>query len=580
MPKRWRIAVCDMARAEFLQQRAQLPPLLAQLLLVRGIECPDQAREFLEAKLTGLRDPAELPGLNAAADLVFAAIGQGKKIAIYGDYDADGMTASAILLRCLRVLGVAPRSYVPHRLDEGYGLHTDALETLAAEGVQMVITVDCGIASLSQAERARELGLTLVVTDHHQFADRLPAAAAIVHPQLPGHNYPFAGLCGAAVAFKLAWALCERASGAKRVQPTMRKFLLEAIALAAIGTVADVVPLVDENRLLVRDGLLRLSQCPPVGIAALKRATGLDSKPGLECEDIGFTIAPRLNAAGRLGQAEIAIELLTTEDPARADELACFIGELNEQRQSLERSVLLAATKQIKQRFDPARNSAFVLADHHWHPGVIGIVAGKIAERYNRPTVLVALDKLGIKPGIGSGRSIAGVDLHRAFAACDEHLESHGGHAAAAGLRVSETKLVDFRKGFMAAVADQIAGPPTDGEITIDSEAPFAMLTHQVLREIERLAPFGNGNHRPVLCSTGVRIVSPPKRIGGAGRHLSVEFEQDGRRVRGVAFGGGDWADELASAKGLLDIAYQPVINHFRGAARVEIHLTDWRMAE
>ncbi len=580
MPKRWRIAAFDPERAEYLGRRAKLPPLLAQLMLVRGISCPDAAREFLDAKLTGLRDPGDLPGVNQAADLIFAAVGDRQSIAIYGDYDADGMTASAILLRCLRVLGANARSYVPHRMDEGYGLHNDALEQLAHDGVQVVVTVDCGIASVTQADRARELGLTLIVTDHHQFADRLPAAAAIVHPQLPGHNYPFAGLCGAAVAFKLAWALCERASGAKRVQPAMRKFLLEAIALAAIGTVADVVPLVDENRLLVRDGLLRLSQCPPVGIAALKRVTELDKKPLLEGEDIGFTIAPRLNAAGRLGQAELAIELLTTEDPARATELAIYIGELNEQRQSIERSVMLAAGKQIKQRFDPAQQPALVLADRHWHPGVIGIVAGKLAERYNRPTVLVALDKLGIKPGVGSGRGIAGVDLHRAFAACDDQLESHGGHAAAAGLRINEANLDRFREQFCAAVAEQVAGQPADAEVAIDGEAPFAMLTRQVLHEIERLAPFGNGNHRPVLCSTRVRVASPPKRMGSTGRHLAVEFEQDGMRLRGVAFGNGDWADELADISGPLDIAYQPVINRFRGAARVEIHLTDWRPAE
>ncbi len=580
MPKRWRIAAFDPQRAEYLGKRAKLPPLLAQLLLVRGISCPDAARVFLDAKLTGLRDPGELPGVNAAVDLIFAAIGNRQSIAIYGDYDADGMTASAILLRCLKLLGANARSYVPHRMDEGYGLHSEALEQLASEGVQLVVTVDCGIASVAEAERARELGLTLIVTDHHQFADRLPPAAAIVHPQLPGHDYPFAGLCGAAVAFKLAWALCERASGAKRVQPAMRKFLLETIALAAIGTVADVVPLIDENRLLVRDGLLRLSQCPPVGIAALKKETSLDQKQLLEGEDIGFTIAPRLNAAGRLGQAELAIELLTTEDPTRATELAIYIGELNEERQSLERSVMLAAGKQIKQRFDPAQHPAFVLADHHWHPGVIGIVAGKLAKRYNRPTVLVALDKLGVKAGVGSGRGIVGVDLHRAFASCDDQLESHGGHAAAAGLRITEANIDTFRQQFCTAVAEQVAGQPADAEVAIDGEAPFAMLTRQILHEIERLAPFGNGNHRPVLCSTGVRVAGPPKRIGGAGRHLAVEFQQDGVRLRGVAFDNGDWADELAAANGLLDIAYQPVINRFRGAARVEIHLTDWRPSE
>ena len=273
MSKRWRIAHCDPQSVAALQRAAGVPAVVAQLLLTRGIHDPEEARQFLDPKLNGLRDPAELPGTTQAAELIYAAIQAGKKITIYGDYDADGMTATAILLRCLRLLDADVDFYVPHRIDEGYSLNADALRKLAAQQTDVVVTVDCGVASVSEAKLAAELGLTLVITDHHQFADSLPIAAAIVHPGLPGGGYPFGGLCGAAVAFKLAWALCQCASDGKKVTDRLRTFLLQAVGLAAIGTVCDVVPLLDENRILTRYGLDALKAKPTVGLAALMRQT-------------------------------------------------------------------------------------------------------------------------------------------------------------------------------------------------------------------------------------------------------------------------------------------------------------------
>ncbi|MEM6331670.1 MAG: DHH family phosphoesterase, partial [Planctomycetota bacterium] len=270
MPKRWRIATHDSARIESLERAAGIPHVVARLLVARGLTDPADARGFLEPKLTALRDPSLLPGAGEAAGLIRDAIAQKRRIVIYGDYDADGVTATAILLRCLRLLGADVRSYVPHRLEEGYGLNAAALESLAAAGTHTVVTVDNGVASLAEADVARRLGLQLIVTDHHQMRDRLPDAAAIVHPGLPGHGYPFTGLCGAAVAFKLAWALCQAASDAQRVSDRMRRLLVRVLGLAAIGTVADVVPLLDENRVLVRCGLGLLRQDPLPGIAALE----------------------------------------------------------------------------------------------------------------------------------------------------------------------------------------------------------------------------------------------------------------------------------------------------------------------
>jgi single-stranded-DNA-specific exonuclease len=310
--KRWRLAPHDPERVAALERTAGVPPIVAQLLLARGVYDADAARLFLDARLTGLRDPDLLPGMDAAADRIYAAAQERRKIVVYGDYDADGITGAAILLTCLRLLGADVSYYVPNRLEEGYGLNADALRSLAGRGARTVISVDCGIASTAEAALARELGLELIVTDHHEFAAELPAAAAIVHPRLPGSSYPFGGLCGAGVALKVAWAVCQRASGAKRVGEALRNFLLSAVGLAAVGTVADVVPLLDENRILVRHGLMSLKHSPPLGLAVLMEVAKLHEKPSLSSEDLAFTLAPRINAAGRFGQAQLAVELLTT----------------------------------------------------------------------------------------------------------------------------------------------------------------------------------------------------------------------------------------------------------------------------
>jgi single-stranded-DNA-specific exonuclease len=563
-----------------LEQAAGVPPIVAQLLIGRGVYDGDAARHFLAAKLTGLRDPDLLPGAADAADRVYAAIQGRRKIVVYGDYDADGITGTALLLLCLRLLGAEATYYVPNRLEEGYGLNAAALTALAQRGASLVISVDCGIASLGEAEVARELGLELIVTDHHEFAASLPNAAAIVHPRLPGHAYPFGGLCGAGVAFKLAWAICQRASQAKRVTEPLRNFLVSAVGLAAIGTVADIVPLIDENRILVRHGLNSLKGSPPLGLALLMQVAGLGDKPRLESDDIGFCLGPRINAAGRFGQAQLAIELLTTDSRERALQVAEYIHQLNASRESLERSIHLAAAKLIKEQFDPEGDSALVLAGRGWHAGVVGLVAGRLAERYHRPVVLIALDQLGIKPGVGSGRSPNGMNLHAALASCAEHLLGYGGHSAAAGLRIDEAHVDAFRAAFCEYAASEVSGAVKVGEIRIDAEGPFCQLTPETVRQIDSLAPFGCGNPRPVLCATGVRLVEQPKKIGTTERHLSLKLVQGQTRIRGVGFGHAEWAEELAAAGGPLDIAYRPVINEYRGRHSVEVQLVDWRKSE
>lgn len=577
---RWRIRPHDAGLIAEMERTAGVPPVVAQLLVCRGILDPAEVRTFLDAKLSGLRDPQLLPGVNDAAERIHAAVQQQRRIIIYGDYDADGMTATAILHNCLSLLGADVGYYVPNRLDDGYGLNNEALRNLASRGASLVVSVDCGISAIEQATTARELGLELIITDHHQLADKLPDAAAIVHPRLPGHRYPFGGLCGAGVALKLAWAICQRASDAAKVKPHLREFLMSAVGLAAIGTVADVVPLVDENRILVKHGQWSLRQAPGPGMQQLLQITKLDQKSELSSEDIAFTLAPRLNAAGRLGQAQLGVELLITQDAQRAKSLAEYIHELNNSRDSLERSIHKQATAQLKEQFDPEADPALVLAGHGWHVGVIGIVAGRIAERYNRPTIIISLDELGVKPGMGSARSACGLDLYQALSACEEHLVSFGGHVAAAGLSINEAEVEAFRSAFFEFAENETNGKDRIAEICIDVEAPLSQLTARVVKQIEQLAPFGEGNPRPVLCASGVTLAEKPRRMGGGDRHLAVKLCQHQTALRAVAFGKGEWADDLEQAGAPIDIVFRPVINEFRGWQNVELHLLDWRVSE
>lgn len=579
MEKRWQIRPHDPGRIQDLQRRARIPHVVAQLLVARGIYDAQEAQHFLDAKLNHLRDPEELPGLEQAVERIFPAIAAQDRIVVYGDYDADGMTGASILLLCLRMLGANVTTFIPNRLEEGYGLNTESLTTLAKRGAKLVISVDCGICSVAEAAAAKSLGMQLVVTDHHEMKAELPDAAAIVHPRLPGHNYPFGGLCGAGVALKLAWGLCQRASDAKKVSPQLRDFLLQAVGLAAIGTVADIVPLVDENRVLVKHGLWSLHKRPTLGMAELMKLTELDQVSDLQTDAIAFTLAPRLNAAGRLGQAALGVELLTTDSPERAKALAEYLHELNGNRDSLERSILAQANKMVRDEYDPEHAPALVLAGRGWHPGVIGLVASRISEKYNLPTVIIALDNAGAKPGAGSARSACGLRLHEALEACSERLLSHGGHAAAAGLTVDESQVEAFREEFCDYAAAEIAPKDRVPVIRIDGEAELSQLNVRLVKQIQQLAPFGMHNPRPTLLASGVELAAPPKKMGGGERHLSLRLRQNNRTIRGVAFGQAEWAEPLEALGAPIDIAYRPMINEYRGMTSVEVRVVDWRPA-
>ncbi len=580
MQRQWRIMPHDRARVEQLISATRLPPVVAQLLVSRGVYNGDDAQRFLCTKLTGLRDPQQLPGIPAATAILIEAIQAKTPIVIYGDYDADGMTGTSILVNGIRLLGGDVSYYVPNRLEDGYGLNENAICKLAERGKKLIVSVDCGITSVRHAELCRELGVKLIVTDHHQMSDQLPDADAIVHPRLPGTSYPFGELCGAGVAFKLAWSLCQEKCGAKKVTDPMRRFLMQSLSLAAIGTVADVVPLLDENRILVEHGIRMLRAEPMIGLVELMRRSKLDQAVSLNTESISFNIAPRLNAAGRLGQAQLAVELLTTNDSERAAALAEYIDQLNGNRDSLQRSVYLAAQKQVKTDFDAESDPALVLAGVGWHQGVIGIVAGRLADKYGKPVFILSMDQAGKTSAVGSGR-VGGtaINLHEALGQCSDRLIRFGGHQAAAGLTIDERQIDAFRGDFCEAVAQQAAEINVEPEIAIDAEAALGQLTVETIKQMEMLAPFGAGNPRPILYCGNVRLDEPARKMGGGDRHLSVKFRQGSKVIRGVAFGAGEWCDELNSVSGPIEIAYRPVINDFRGFQKAEVHLVDWRPA-
>ena len=389
VPKSWHLLPHDGAAIEQLGAALRLPPIVAQLLLNRGLSNPEAARRFLDTPLNGLHAPTLLPGVAEAADRLLNAIRAGRRICVYGDYDVDGTTGTAILWQALHLVGASADFYVPHRLDEGYGLNAEALRQIASTGTSVVVTVDCGIGALAEAEEATRLGLELIVTDHHEFKESLPPAAVVVHPRLPGGSYPFGGLSGAGVAFKLAWALCQRYCGGERVTPPFRDFLLDSVALTALGLVADIVPMHDENRIFVRHGLARLQQAPTPGMKALLDTAGLGDKQAICAADVSFKLAPRLNAVGRLGSARLVIELLTTTSPQRAASLARYLEGQNVQRQVFERRILARARELVGE--DLGDTPALVLADPDWHPGIVGIVASRLVDLYARPVLLIAV---------------------------------------------------------------------------------------------------------------------------------------------------------------------------------------------
>lgn len=575
-PKRvWQLVAQNQAAADRLANAVPTSQVVARLLVNRGITDPDQARLFLDCPMTALHDPEQLPGMAHAVDLVLMAMAEGQPICIYGDYDADGITGTTVLLGLFQTLGLPARFYVPNRLEEGYGLNADAVRQLADDGVKLLITVDCGIASVDEVALARQLGCQVIVTDHHEFKSELPPANVLIHPRLPGSAYPFADLSGAGVAFKLAWAVAKRVSQSNKVKPEFREFLLEAMGFAALGLIADVVPLQGENRILVRHGLTRLAQSKNLGVRELIDVAKLGESSGVKAEDVAFRLAPRINAVGRLGCARLVVDLFTTKNRQRAKELAQFLEGQNIERQSRERKMTQQA-KELVLGTGYESEPGLVLASADWHPGVVGIVAGRLAETFARPVLLAAHNQESGQAS-GSGRSIPGFPLHKALAACDDILLSHGGHAAAAGFRIAIDKIDELRQRFAAEVENHFPDGLPAPKLRLETEVPLSALSRSLLAEIHKLEPYGADNPRPRFLATDLQIEEEPRKIGNGERHLSFRVRQGETVMRAVAWGMAERLDDLMSEQGRCCLAFTPRINEWQGLNRVEIEVTDFR---
>jgi single-stranded-DNA-specific exonuclease len=607
-PRRWNVAPVD-ERAVELADRLKVSRIVAQVLVNRGISDFASGTAFLAPTLSALHEPSTIPGLPAAAERIAAAVRDGKRILIYGDYDVDGITGTAILWHALKLLGsTTVQTYIPHRIDEGYGLNVAAIRQLAADGAQMIVTVDCGITAIEAGEVAREIGLELVISDHHEWKEvaicdlrfaneeeapaastpqsqianrksqiRLPPAAGIVHPRLPSDQspYPNPHLCGAGVAFKLAWGVGQALSGAGKVDPKLRGFLVEAMALAALGTIADVVPLVGENRVLARFGLGGLKQTKLVGLRALIDSANLAGQ-NIDSYHVGFLLAPRLNAAGRMGHARLALEMLTTATAERATEIAEYLEGQNRERQATERQILDLSLTQIEELNLIERDCrALVVGGAGWHPGVIGIVASRLVDRFHRPAVVVGLNEIGQ----GSGRSVDGFHLARALATVGHTLESHGGHEMAAGLKVKPERFEAFRDAFVEHACSCIDAKLLVPNLRVDCLAELKQFSEALIGELARLGPFGRGNPRPILHCRDVSLTTAPRRVGKTGDHLQLFLKQNGTMMKAIAFGAGDWADRL-SAGSRIHLAVEPQINEFNGNRSVELEVKDLQLAD
>ena len=584
-PRKWTLRPVDKESSEKLSRELNVPPLLGRLLTQRGIQHPDEARKFLDAPLAGLHDPFLMKGMEDAVSHLLGQIRNRRSIGVYGDYDVDGISATALMCRFLSQVGVRVPYYIPNRLDEGYGLHRKGLEKLKEAGCDTVVTVDCGISAHAAAKEAGEMGVRLVITDHHRPSDELPPALAVLNPRQTGCEYPFRGLSGVGVAFKLITAIRRRLHEAGFGAPLPN--LKQHLDLVALGTVADVVPLRDENHVFVRHGLEILS--PPevaeggfetldrrkAGIRALQAAANLKTGT-LNVGHISFTLAPRLNAAGRVGEASLGVELLTADDESEARSRAEVLEEWNRQRQNLQQQAWEEAMAMMASSGADARDDAIVLASDKWHPGVVGIVAAKLTEEYHQPSVLIHL-----KDGMGKGsvRSAMGLHVYEALERCSDFLIQFGGHKGAAGLRVAEEKIDAFKGRFREVVRGMKKSGVDERELLLDARVDFSEMDAPLLEQLEEMAPFGEENPRPVFCTSHVEVAGSPGAVGRKGEHLKVNLRHFREEREAIGFGMGALLKEPERLRGKLDVAFSPGMNRWRGNTKVQLELRAIRPA-
>ena len=531
-------------------------PCIVALLKRKRFTSVDEVDAFLVPRLRSLSDPFLLPNMSAAVARILQAIDRGERIVLFGDYDVDGVTSLALLAEMLRSYGAAPELFLPLRMEEGYGLSPESVERCCAEHQpQLLIAVDCGTSSLSEIASLKERGVDVIVLDHHEPKSALPDCVAVVNPKAET-DCPFDYLCSVGIVFKLCHALLKT-----RAAPG---FDLKAhLDLVALGTVADIVPLEKENRIFVQRGMRELATTKRIGMRKLMEVAAV--RAPVMAEDIGFRLGPRLNAAGRLSTAEKALRLLLTQDEKEAEELATFLDSQNRERQAVERRIYDEAEEKLKEAFDPERDAAIVLGSRDWHPGVLGIVASRLARRYHRPTILVAFDPAGL--GKGSGRSIEGLSLVEALNRCAAHLEKYGGHEMAAGLVVHEDKFAAFSEAFRQAARELLAAEDLQPRLHLDHELTFSQLNGELLRWHQALEPFGNANLHPLFFARDVALAAEPQVLKE--KHLVLRLRQQNHFRRAIFFDGA--TAPLPTAP--WDIAFRVTADEYEGETRLQIQV-------
>ena len=549
-----------------LARELKLPEPLCRLLAARGHASPDAAAAFLRPALTHLHDPGGLAGLDAAVDRLRRAIDAGETILVHGDYDVDGMCAAALYTRVLRGLGAHVVPFVPHRVRDGYDLGRAGIRRAAESDARVILTADCGIVAHDAVAEAAAAGIDVIVTDHHTPGDTLPRAAAVVNPKRPDCAYPNDGLCGTGVAYKVALAL-------SRVLGRPDDDVNYHLDLVALATVADVMPLTGENRVLTRYGLRVLRATRNPGLAALLRSAGLQDRE-LGAGNLSHGLAPRLNAVGRLDDADTGLRLLLSDGPG-GDDLAAALEDANVRRQAVDREILREAMEMLAGRYDPSADRAIVLAGAGWHPGVIGIVASRIVERLHRPTVLIALTGDGAMAR-GSARSIPGFDLLDSIRYCGDHLERFGGHAAAAGFDIRPDRIEAFQRAFHERTRSLLPDEPAP-EQRVDMELSLSEISPELVRYMSYMGPFGVGNPTPVFVARGVEAVDV-RTVGKEGHHLKMKLREGDTTLPGIGFRMAESHGAIATG-GPVDAAFQLTEDTWRGRRRIQAKLVDLRPA-
>jgi single-stranded-DNA-specific exonuclease len=564
LKRRWSLHKRDDRLAADIASKFRISKPTAQILINRGISLNDEIERFLAPKLSFLRDPFEIPDMHKAVERTLSAVRNKEKVFVWGDYDADGVTGSSIVVLGLKKAGIEAGCYIPHRYDEGYGLNIEGLKKIASLGATLIITVDCGISNFKEIQFAKTLGIDVIVTDHHNIPEVLPPAVACVDPKMMDKDHPSRDLAGAGVAFKFVWALL-RSAGFKESSE-----IKEFLDLVALGTIADVVPLTGENRILAVSGISLLNEKRRAGVKHLFSSAKLSGD--ITARNISFMLAPRLNAPGRLKHAELSLNLLLEDDPQKAKSIADEINLVNSQRQQIG---ALIGEDVFSRITDPENTKLIVLSGKNWHPGVIGIVASRISEKYNRPSILISDSG---KVCRGSARSIEGFDVYKLLLSCKDIFSDFGGHKDAAGFEMLSGSIEELK----SRLSTEIEGSFTYDELVpktrIDVEAEPEELSCGLAREIERLAPFGQGNPSPVFLSKNMKVDSC-KKVGAKGSHIKLKLSRGGAVIDAIGFGLGALAEEMPR-NSAVDIAFNLSVNEWDGFVIPQAQLVDIRRAQ